>query len=94
MIKMLGITDDLRQALQYKLQVELIVLSSTLDPRDKYKAFRMEDICKLMNDFYLDDFTEQEKLHIKIQLEHFQLDAYYRMELQKASIVAELCHVL
>ncbi|PPD94282.1 hypothetical protein GOBAR_DD08705 [Gossypium barbadense] len=72
----------------------VIVLSSSLDPRDNYKAFGVEDICKLMNDFYLDDFTKQEKLHMKIQLEHFQLDAHQSTELQKASTVAELCQVL
>ncbi|KAK8348383.1 hypothetical protein V6Z12_A06G077200 [Gossypium hirsutum] len=63
--------------------MKLLVLSSTLDPCDNYKAFRVEDICKLMNDFYLDDFMEQEKLHMKIQL-----------GLQKASIVVKLCQVL
>ncbi|KAH1032286.1 hypothetical protein J1N35_044460 [Gossypium stocksii] len=74
--------------------VELLVFNSTLDPRDNYKAFRVEDICKLMNDFYLNDFTEQEKLHMKIQLEHFQLDALQSTELQKASTVVELCQVI
>ncbi|KAH1065140.1 hypothetical protein J1N35_030127 [Gossypium stocksii] len=74
--------------------VELLVLSSVLDPHNNYKAFQVEDICKLMNDFYLDDFTEQEKLHMKIQLEHFQLDAHQSTELQKTSTVAKLCQVL
>ncbi|KAH1096699.1 hypothetical protein J1N35_013620 [Gossypium stocksii] len=40
--------------------VELLVLNFPLDPCDNYKAFRVEDIYKLMNDFYL-DFTDQEK---------------------------------
>ncbi|KAG4148775.1 hypothetical protein ERO13_D05G304766v2 [Gossypium hirsutum] len=66
---------------------------SALDPRDNYKAFQVEDICKLMNDFYPYDLTEQEKLHMKIQLEHFQLDAHQSTELQKASTVVELCQV-
>ncbi|XP_016755171.1 uncharacterized protein [Gossypium hirsutum] len=74
--------------------VELLVLSSTLDPHDNYKAFSVEDIYKLMNYFYPDDYTEQEKLHMKIQLEHFQLYAHQSTELQKASIVIELSQVL
>ncbi|TYH34843.1 hypothetical protein ES332_D13G152500v1 [Gossypium tomentosum] len=100
MIEMLGIIDELCKALQYKSQdilnevVELLVFSSALVPRDNYKDFRAEDICKLMNDFYLNDFTEQEKLHMKIQLDHFQLDAYQSTELQKASTIVELCQVL
>ncbi|PPD82265.1 hypothetical protein GOBAR_DD20791 [Gossypium barbadense] len=68
--------------------VELLVPNSALDTRDNYKAFRVEDICKLMNDFYPNDFTEQEKPHMKIQLEHFQLDAHQSTELQKAYLVA------
>ncbi|KAH1072862.1 hypothetical protein J1N35_025190 [Gossypium stocksii] len=60
---------------------ELLVLSSVLDPHDKYKTFRVEDICKLMNDFYPNDFMEQEKLHMNIQLEHFQLDVYQSTKL-------------
>ncbi|KAK8335595.1 hypothetical protein V6Z11_A09G066300 [Gossypium hirsutum] len=74
--------------------MKLFVLSYVLDPSDNYKAFWVEDIYKLMNDFYLDNFTKQEKLHMKIQLEHFQLDAHQSTELQKASTVAELCQVL
>ncbi|XP_012488005.1 uncharacterized protein LOC105801223 [Gossypium raimondii] len=73
--------------------VELLVLSSALDPHD-YKAFSVEDIYKLMNSFYPDDYTEQEKLHMKIQLEHFQLYVHQSTELQKASIVIELSQVL
>ncbi|TYG46840.1 hypothetical protein ES288_D11G288800v1 [Gossypium darwinii] len=74
--------------------VELLILSSTLDPHDNYKAFSVEDIYKLMNYFYPDDYTEQEKLHMKIQLEHFQLYVHQSTELQKASIVIELSQVL
>ncbi|KAL1183148.1 hypothetical protein V6Z11_A02G163100 [Gossypium hirsutum] len=67
MIEMLGINDDL---------LELLVISSALNLHNNYKAFYVEDICKVMNDFYPDDFTKQEKLHMKILLEHFQLNAY------------------
>ncbi|TYJ11306.1 hypothetical protein E1A91_A11G267200v1 [Gossypium mustelinum] len=51
--------------------VKLFALSSALDPHDNYKGFPVEDIYKLMNYFYPDNYTEQEKLHVKIQLEHF-----------------------
>ncbi|KAH1031573.1 hypothetical protein J1N35_043747 [Gossypium stocksii] len=61
--------------------VELVALSFALDPRNNYKAFWEEDIYKLMNDFYPDDFMVQEKLHMKIQLEQFQLDAHQSTEL-------------
>ncbi|KAK8328838.1 hypothetical protein V6Z11_A11G278200 [Gossypium hirsutum] len=60
--------------------VKLFALSSALDPHDNYKGFPVEDIYKLMNYFYPDNYTEQEKLH--------------STELQKASIVVELRQVL
>ncbi|KAK8278798.1 hypothetical protein V6Z11_D09G066400 [Gossypium hirsutum] len=74
--------------------MELLVLSYVFDPHNNYNAFWVEDIYKLMNDFYPNDFTKQEKLHMKIQLEHFRLDAQQSTELQKASTVVELCQVL
>ena len=38
--------------------VELLVLSSALDPRDDYVSFKVDDICKLVNKIYPKDFTE------------------------------------
>ena len=52
---------------------EILVFSSALDPKDGYVSFKVDDICKLANKFYLEDFTEQEKLHLKFQLELLNL---------------------
>ncbi|KAH6821272.1 hypothetical protein C2S53_020002 [Perilla frutescens var. hirtella] len=54
--------------------VELLRLSSGLDPRHGYKSFNIGDICKLVEKFYPADFTDHEKLHIKYQLELYLLD--------------------
>ncbi|XP_028055194.1 zinc finger MYM-type protein 1-like [Camellia sinensis] len=54
--------------------MELLVLNSTLDPRDGYRSFKIEDICNLANKFYPVNFPEQEKLHLKYQLENYKLD--------------------
>ena len=43
--------------------VELLLLSFVLNPRDDYVSFKVDDIYKLANKFYSEDFTEQEKLH-------------------------------
>ena len=48
--------------------VELLTLSSALNPINGYKMFDINDICKLANTFYLEDFTEQEKGNLKTQL--------------------------
>ncbi|XP_028062425.1 uncharacterized protein LOC114265791 [Camellia sinensis] len=74
--------------------MELLVLSSTLDPRDGYRSFKIEDICKLANKFYPMDFSEQEKLHLKYQLESYKLDISILPEFQKLSTISELCQLL
>ena len=49
---------------------------------------------KLANKFYPKDFREQEKLHLKFQLEFFELDVHQNSDLQKVSTISELCQVL
>ncbi|KAK8291916.1 hypothetical protein V6Z11_D06G088200 [Gossypium hirsutum] len=152
MIEMLGITDDLCQALQYKLQdilKQMQLASSTKTFLQKFREHgwdllfeKVKLFCKdheievpnlsiseitsklsmniasndslliEMNSCFNDEVVKllvlssalnpcdnykaisQEKLHMKIQLEHFELDAHQSTELQKASTVAELCQVL
>ena len=48
----------------------------------------------LQNKFYPQNFTEQEKLHLKFQLQHYELDIHQDPELQKVSMISELCQVL
>ncbi|GAV80474.1 LOW QUALITY PROTEIN: Dimer_Tnp_hAT domain-containing protein, partial [Cephalotus follicularis] len=72
--------------------MELLVLCSALDPRDNYKLFKVDDICKLVTKFYPDDFT-QEKLHLRIQLQYYELDVPNH-SLKKLFTIAELSHGL
>ncbi|XP_061370261.1 uncharacterized protein LOC133312978 [Gastrolobium bilobum] len=74
--------------------VELLTLSRTLDPRNKYKSFNSDDICKLADKFYSRDFTEQEKLHLKMELQHFDLDIPKHPDLINLSTTSELCQGL
>ncbi|XP_052478049.1 uncharacterized protein LOC128033834 [Gossypium raimondii] len=53
---------------------ELLMLCSALDPREDNKSFNIDNICKLAKRFYPKDFAKQEKLHLRCQLEHFELD--------------------
>ncbi|XP_057488502.1 uncharacterized protein LOC130774472 [Actinidia eriantha] len=73
--------------------MELLILSSALDPRDDYISFNIDNICKLATTFYPQDFTEQEKLHLKYQLQHYELDIHQHYELQHVSTISELCQV-
>jgi hypothetical protein len=41
--------------------VELFILDSALEPRVAHEFFKIDDICQLINKFYLQDFTDFEK---------------------------------
>ncbi|KAI8560948.1 hypothetical protein RHMOL_Rhmol04G0296100 [Rhododendron molle] len=74
--------------------IELLILSTALDPRDDYKSFKVEDICKLTEKYYPSDFTEQEKLHLRFQLQNYELDNFKHPEFQNLTTISELCQVL
>ncbi|XP_027088673.2 uncharacterized protein [Coffea arabica] len=74
--------------------IELLILSSTLHPKDNFQAFNIEQICQLANKFYSADFTDQEKLHFRTQLELFQIEFSCNSQLQNLSSLQELCQVL
>ncbi|XP_028085419.1 uncharacterized protein LOC114286451 [Camellia sinensis] len=74
--------------------IELLVLSSALDLWDGYRSFKIEDICNLANKFYPMDFSVQEKLHLKYQLENYKLDISILPEFQKLSTISKLCQML
>ncbi|CAN0875077.1 Zinc finger MYM-type protein 1 [Linum grandiflorum] len=54
--------------------VDLLKLSSALDPTDGYKAFDVDAICNLARKHYYIDFSEQEVEALEFQLRHFHLD--------------------
>jgi len=69
--------------------MELLTLSSALDPNDAYKSFNIDDICRLAEKYYPLDFLEQEKINLLFQLKHFQLDMINDLKLKKLSSIAE-----
>ncbi|KAF8406933.1 hypothetical protein HHK36_006054 [Tetracentron sinense] len=71
--------------------MELLVLSSALDPRDSYKSFKIDDICKLVDKFYLQDFTKQDKIHLRYQLQHYEHDVPQHPQLRNMLIISGLC---
>jgi hypothetical protein len=74
--------------------MELLTLSSALDPNDAYKSFNIDDICNLAEKYYSLDFSEQEKIILRFQLKHFEVDMLNHPKLQKLSSIAELCRGL
>jgi hypothetical protein len=74
--------------------IELLKLSTALDPKNNYKLFSVEDICLLVDKFYPEDFSDQEKTHLRFQLQHYELDVPNHPKLKNMSSIAELCQGL
>ena len=71
--------------------MKLLTLNSALDPNDAYKLFNIDDICSLVEKYYSLDFSEQEKIILRFQLKHFEVDMLNHLKLQKLSSIAKLC---
>ena len=52
--------------------MELLRLSSTLEPREALKSFRSSDLCLLLENFYPQDFIDYVKQVLKKELYHFE----------------------
>ncbi|KAL5854183.1 hypothetical protein ACOSQ4_003985 [Xanthoceras sorbifolium] len=74
--------------------MELLTLSSALDPRDSFKSFNIDNICKLADKFYSMDFTEYERDLLSFELKHYKLYVSEQQVFQKMSTISELCRAL
>ncbi|CAL8137409.1 unnamed protein product [Prunus armeniaca] len=54
--------------------VELLYLTSALDPRNSFKRFSIDDICNLAEKFYPEDFTTTELQALNQQLGFYKID--------------------
>ncbi|XP_061365769.1 uncharacterized protein LOC133309045 [Gastrolobium bilobum] len=96
--------DILKSTIDFQLQeldrrfieqtMELLSLSSSLDLKNGYKAFNVDDICNLVEKYYPLDFSEQERISLNCQLKHFHKDIPKNSELQNLSSISELCQGL
>ncbi|GAV88483.1 LOW QUALITY PROTEIN: Dimer_Tnp_hAT domain-containing protein, partial [Cephalotus follicularis] len=74
--------------------LELIILSSALNPKDGYRSFDCDKIYNIVEKFYPLDFTEQEKIILKCQLQHYQFDVINHPDMQNLCTIAGLCRKL
>jgi hypothetical protein len=70
--------------------MELITLSLTLDPKE-HQSFEIEKVCQLVDKFYSQDFTDQEKIHLKMQLRHYEYNVVGSLEFKSLSSISDLC---
>ncbi|CAN6580290.1 unnamed protein product [Malus baccata var. baccata] len=71
--------------------MELLILSSALEPREAFKAFNIDHICKLAEKFYSMDFTEKELHTLRCELKIYESDVPHHPVFQKMSTTSELC---
>ncbi|KDO62887.1 hypothetical protein CISIN_1g0442171mg, partial [Citrus sinensis] len=78
----------------FNATLELLTLSSTLNPIDAFKSLKIEDICSLAERFYPEDFTKIELQALRRQLECFEIDIHSLQEFQNITSLSELCRRL
>ncbi|KAH1113489.1 hypothetical protein J1N35_006867 [Gossypium stocksii] len=74
--------------------VELLTLTIALDPKEFLKLFDIDKIRILVNKFYPEDFSQQEKERLPYELKHYELDVCKHPNLRKISTLFELCRSL
>jgi hypothetical protein len=74
--------------------VELLILGSTLDPRATHESFNIDDICELVNKFYLQDFTDLENEQLEIEPNHYKHNVVQHLSFQALSNISEWCQWL
>ncbi|XP_017217245.2 uncharacterized protein LOC108194821 [Daucus carota subsp. sativus] len=71
--------------------VELLRLSSSLESKNNFSLFDIEQICTLASTFYPADFSQQEMYYLKLQLDHYKIDVIRHARFQNLSTISELC---
>ncbi|XP_023729198.1 uncharacterized protein LOC111876866 [Lactuca sativa] len=74
--------------------IELLRLSTTLYYKSVDEPFRSRDVIKLVEKFYPEDFNEQEKVVLKIQLQHYEIDVVQHADYKLLAFMSELCQWL
>ncbi|XP_042753304.2 uncharacterized protein LOC111915266 [Lactuca sativa] len=70
--------------------MELLSLSSTLVSKEHPKVIKLDQICRLVEKYYPEDFTEQERIQLRYQLEIFNIDMTKNPKLSGVSTIADL----
>ena len=70
--------------------MELLRLSSALEPQEALKSFRSSDLCLLVKNFYLQDCTNYNKQVLEKELYHFEHNGVQDPEFKKLKSLSEL----
>lgn len=73
---------------------ELLILSSTLDPRDKFSQFQIEKVCNLAKKFYPEDFVQGEIFALELECAFYEKDMLIDPKFQNLVSISDLCQQL
>ena len=74
--------------------MELLRLSSALEPREALNSFRISDLCLLVKKFHPQDFTDYDKQVLEKDLYHYEHNVDQDPEFKKLKSLFELCQWL
>ncbi|XP_071713093.1 uncharacterized protein [Rutidosis leptorrhynchoides] len=74
--------------------MELLTLTYALVPKRILEACDTDQICHLVKKYYPADFTEQERIRLRYQLEIFEIELSNNSKLRAAATIVELCKFL
>ncbi|KAL6504758.1 hypothetical protein OROHE_023516 [Orobanche hederae] len=74
--------------------MELLTLTSALDPHNHFKSFDIDNICRLAQVFYPHDFIGNDVDGLRSELEHYELDVVAGAQFQNITTISELCETL
>ena len=65
-----------------------------MDPTDGFKSFNVDNMCTLAKKFYPHNFSNQELILLKFNLQHYEIDVPNHPSLRNLSTIANLCRGL
>ncbi|XP_042441400.1 zinc finger MYM-type protein 1-like [Zingiber officinale] len=76
------------------LMKEIMGITDILCQTLQMESFRVADICKLVEKFYAQDFTRDEKEQLEMQLKHYEYNIVKGPNYNNLAIISELCQWL
>ena len=70
--------------------MDLLRLSSALEPQEALKSFRSSDLCLLVKNFYPQDFTDYDNQVLENELYHFEHNVVQDLEFKKLKSLSKL----
>ena len=70
--------------------MELLRLSSALEPQEALKSFKSSDLCLLVKNFYPQDFIDSDKQVLEKELYHFEHNVVQDPKFKKLKSLSEL----